>query len=257
MAVALSFVEGLWTRCHSMLDSGQHGLARTMLSRLLQMDLPASLRSEATLMLADLLRLQGEYESARRHLKAALAGDPQDPSLHHMLGYLHDEDNDTGNETRAHEHLKAAVKLAPDSSECHRALGDFLFHHTNEKRGLAHLRKAVQLEPDNLDSLRSLIGALVQQGEIDQARQLIREQQFRLGRAHPTVQSLWNELTYAHTLKQQQQKSRLATVPMLKAVSQSSDKTVKSAMPSILRFDAAHRGPSRTSRRRTQRPQDR
>lgn len=255
MATALSFVDGLWSRCCTLVESGQQSKARLLLNRLLQLDLPQSIRSEAALMLADLLRYQGEYQMARRHVSAALVGDPQDPSLHHMLGYLHDEDEETGNESRALTHLKAAVKLAPDSSECHRALGDFLFHHTDEKKGLTHLRKAVKLEPDNLDSLRSLVSALVEQGQADEARQIIREQQFRLGRAHPTVQSLWNELTYAITLKQQQQNTRLATVPMLKTVSEQSKKNTSKTAPCILRFDAAHGGPVRSARRGSPRPQ--
>lgn len=204
-------------------------------------------------MLSDLLRLQGEYQSARRHVCAALAGDPADASLHHMLGYLHDEDEEAGSEAIALKHLRQAVKLAPDSSECHRALGDYLFHHTHERQGLNHLRKAVRLEPDNLDSLRSLVAALVEQDDVENAQQTIREVQFRLGRAHPTVQSLWNELAYAKTLKQQQQRGRLSTLPMLKAVSDAPKKSQASSSPQILRFDAGQSRPIRPSRRRNPR----
>lgn len=249
MAAALSFVDSLWSRCCILMESGQPGQARALLKRLLQLDIPPSIRSEAALMLADLLRHQGEYVSARRHLSAALAGDPEDAALHHMLGYLHDED-DEGSESGALRHLRQAVKLAPDSSECHRALGEYLYHHTSQARGLTHLRKAVELEPDNLDSLRSLIKTLVEHEEVDSARQVIRETQFRLGRSHPTVQSLWNELAYAHTLQQQQVRSRVATVPMLKAVSDEPRAQREKGAPAILRFDRAHGQAIRPSRRR-------
>ena len=257
MAAALSFVDGLWTRCTTLFESGQHAKAKPLLQRLLHLELPQAIRAEAALMLADLLRLQGEYQSARRHVSAALVGDPQDASLHHMLGYLHYEDDEAGDETHALKHLRQAVKLAPDSGECHRALGDYLFHHTKAQRGLNHLRQAVRLEPENLDTLRSLIIALVERDEEDKARQTIRELQFRLGRTHPTVQSLWNELSYASTLKQQQQGSRLSTVPMLKTVSDQPRRSTASSAPPILRFDAGQARPIRPSRRRACRPQDR
>ena len=52
------------------------------------------------MMLADLLRSQGDYFHARRHLSACVAGDADDPALHHMLGYLHDEDEE-GDRTRS------------------------------------------------------------------------------------------------------------------------------------------------------------
>ncbi len=250
MAVALRFVDELWSRCCMLMDAGQPGKVKPLLQRLLHMDLPQTIRAEASLMLADLLRAQGEYQSARMHLSAALVGDPHDPSLHHMLGYLHDEDDQDGNGTRALKHLRQAVKLAPDSSECHRALGDYLFHHENQLRGMNHLRKAVTLEPENLDSLRSLVSAQVEKDEVEKARQTIREVQFRLGRAHPTIQSLWNELAYAITLRQQQGKSRLSTVPMLKAVSDEPEKkSGNDAMSPILRFDAAHGSKQRPTRR--------
>ncbi len=101
MAVALRFVDELWSRCCMLLDAGQPGKVKPLLQRLLHMDLPQTIRAEAALMLADLLRAQGEYQSARMHLSAALVGDPHDPSLHHMLGYLHNED-DEGNGTEVH-----------------------------------------------------------------------------------------------------------------------------------------------------------
>ncbi|MFT3882000.1 MAG: tetratricopeptide repeat protein [Gemmatales bacterium] len=249
MAVALRFVDELWSRCSSLAEAGQLGKVRPLLERLLHMDLPQSIRAEATLMLADLLRAQGEYHSARKHLSAALAGDPQDPSLHHMLGYLHHEDDHAGNFNRALKHLRHAARLAPDSSECHRALGEYLFKHENQQRGMTHLRKAVELEPENLDSLRSLVSAQVEQDQVESARQTIRLLQFRLGRAHPTVQSLWNELAYAITLKAQHGNTRLSTVPMLKAVTDEPRNNRTDAVPQILRFDAGHGPKQRPSRR--------
>lgn len=233
------FVDGVWDRCCMLMEAGQIEKAIQHLKRLLQLELPVSLRIDASLLLADALRMKGEFQSARQHVKAALASDPDDAALHHMLGHLHDED-DSGNPQRALKHLRQAVKLAPHSSECHRALGDFLFQNQNVKRGLEHLKTAVELEPDNLGHLRNLIQALVEEGKESEARRKLQELQFRLGKAHPTVQSLWNELSYAVTVRSQNQSKRMATVPMLKAVPASRIGEQAKSEACILRFDDAH-----------------
>jgi tetratricopeptide (TPR) repeat protein len=228
------------------MELGQIHHARPLLQRLLHLELPPGIRAEASMMLADLLRQQGDYQQARRHLAAALAGDPNDPALHHMLGYLLDED-EAGDSARALRHLRKAVKLAPDSSECHRALGESLFLQGQDDRGLAHLRKAIEIEPDNLDSLRSYVTALVKAGQADAAAQVLRLLQFRLGKAHPTVQTLWNHLVFEKAQRSQETAKRPATLPLLKPVSDATMNPKKKASPPrILRFDGAHRpGPRR------------
>lgn len=241
MSTKLRFVDSLWARCRSLIELGQFGSSRLLLQRLLQLELPQDLRAEATLMLAELLHSSGEMQAARRHLSAALAGDPDDPALHHMLGCLHEEDHETGNETRALQHLRKAVKLAPYSGECLRALGETLCQRGAPDRGLTYLKKAVRLEPDNLDNLRSLIQALVEIGHIEEAKQTVRLVQFRLGKAHTDVQALWNDLTFAIAHRQQDRRISPSTVPLLKAVRDDQPaKTRKDHDPRILRFDAAH-----------------
>lgn len=247
MAMALRLVDGLWSHCTSLVESGQFFQARPLLQRLLQLEIPQTMRADASLMLADLLRYLGEYQMARRHVSAALAGDPGDASLHHMLGYLHHED-DEGNTTRALKHLRQAVKLAPDSSECHRALGEHMVHHASSTRGLDHLRQALELEPENIDSLRSLVLALAEQEKIEEARQILRQYQFRMGKAHPAIQTLWNELAYQSVARKQEKLRPVATVPMLKAVQDRPKKRTTTARPEILRFDTAHQQKSRALR---------
>lgn len=246
MSAQIRFVDSLWSRCQTLLELGQVHQARPLLQRLLQLDLPQSVRAEASMLLADLLRGLGDYSQARRHVSAALAGDPDDPALHHYLGYLHDEDEE-GDGARALRHLRKALKLAPESSECHRALGESLLHQGQEDRGLAHLREAVEIEPDNLDSMRSYVTALVNTGQAEEAKQTLRLLQFRLGKGHPTVQTLWNHLAFASVQRRQERTERPATLPLLKAVSDATTATRKNAStPRILRFDGAHRpGPRR------------
>jgi cellulose synthase operon protein C len=230
------------------MELGQVHQARPLLQRLLQLEIPQQVRAEASMMLADLLRSQGDYFHARRHLTAALAGDPNDPALHHMLGYLHDEDED-GNRNRALKHLRKAVKLAPDSSECHRALGESLVGQGQEDRGISHLRKAIEIEPDNLDSLRSYVTTLVETGKMEEARQALRLLQFRLGKAHPTVQTLWNHFAFESAQRRQERGTRPATLPLLKPVSDATTASRKTpSEPQVLRFDGAHRAGPRCPR---------
>jgi tetratricopeptide (TPR) repeat protein len=250
MSTTLRLVDCLWSRCCTLMETGQMAQLRPLLQRLLQLELPRTIRAEATLMLAELLRVQGEYQAARRHVSAALAGDPEDPSLHHLLGYLHEEDAETGSSRVALQHLRKAVRLAPDSGECHRALGEMLRTQGREAVGLSHLKKAVRLEPENLDNLRCLIQAFVESGHEEEARQTVRQLQFRMGKAHPDVQALWNDLTFAIAHQQTQQDQRPATVPLLKVVAEKSSRTKRpESPPRILRFDAAHAHRPRQPRR--------
>jgi Tfp pilus assembly protein PilF len=250
MSATLRIVDRLWSRCCTLMETGQTGQAASLLQRLLHLELPQTLRAEATLMLAELLRSNGEYQAARRHISAALAGDTSDPALHHFLGCLHEEDDLAGSERSALKHLRKAVQLAPNSSECHRALGDFLRQTGKRGRGMTHLQKAVRLEPGNLDNLRSLVAALVESGQPDQAKQTVRLVQFRLGKTHPDVQALWNELTFALANQKTTPGERPSTVPLLKIMAEQKPTSGRSdPAPRILRFDSAHRPHPRRPRR--------
>ncbi len=239
MAMALRLVDGLWSRCNNLLDRGQVSQASHLLKRLLQLEIPQEIRAEASMTLAGLCRQSGDYLNARKHVSAALVGDPEDPSLHHMLGYLHDEDEE-GSESRALTHLRKAVKLAPDSSECHRALGEYLFHHDQQTRGMTHLRKAVELEPDNIDTLTTLLELLAEQGEMEEAKNQLRQLQFRLGKAHPQIQRLWNTIAYLTAQHQQKQKATTATIPLPKPLKVKAKPRANVQSAHILRFDTAH-----------------
>lgn len=248
MSAQIRFVESLWSRCQILTEMGLFHQARPLLQRLLQLELPQRVRAEASMMLADLYRGLGDYALARRHIAAALAGDPDDPALNHFLGFLHNEDED-GDAARSLRHLRKAVKLAPQSSDCHRTLGEALLHQGQDERGLAHLRKAIEIEPDNLDSYRSYITALVNAGQTDEVKRTLRLLQFRVGKAHPMVQMLWNHLAFAITQKRQERTKRPATLPLLKAVSDATTETRKNpSAPRILRFDGAHRPGTRRPR---------
>ncbi|HMO34613.1 MAG TPA: tetratricopeptide repeat protein, partial [Gemmatales bacterium] len=218
------------------------------LKRLLQLELPQQIRTQAAMSLANLCRSSGDYTKARKHLSAALAGDPDEPCLHHMLGYLHEEDEEDGCETRALAHLKKAVKLAPDSSECHRALGEFFFHHNQIQKAMVHLKEAVKLEPDNLDSFGTYLECLVESGKMDEAKSQLRQLQFRMGKAHPGIQQLWNKIAYASACAFQKSQTSMTTIP-LPNTSRSKTKTCSgSTSPNILRFDSAHATRGRFSR---------
>jgi Tfp pilus assembly protein PilF len=250
MSATLRIVDCLWSRCDTLMETGQTGQAAVLLQRLLHLELPQTLRAEATLMLAELLRSNGEYQAARRHVSAALAGDADDPALHHFLGCLHEEDDLAGSERSALKHLRKAVRLAPDSSECHRALGVFLREQGKPDRGMTHLRKAVRLEPDNLDNLRSLIAALVESGQNDEAKQFVRLVQFRLGKNHPDVQALWNELTFALAHQKTTPGEKPSAAPILKIVAERKPFSQRhEPTPRILRFDDAHQRAPRRPRR--------
>ncbi len=151
----------------------------------------------------------------------------------------HDED-EAGSDSRALTHLRKAVKLAPESSECHRALGEYLFHHDQQSKGMTHLRKAVELEPDNIDSLTTLLELLAEQGQIEEAKTQLRQLQFRLGKAHPQIQRLWNTIAYLTAQHQQKQKATTVTIPLPKPVKVKAKPRTNSSTAQILRFDTAH-----------------
>jgi len=69
-------------------------------------------RNTLVLMRATILYKEGLYDEARREVDAAIAADPDEPTLHRFLGYVYER---MGASRRAVEAFERARALAPDS----------------------------------------------------------------------------------------------------------------------------------------------
>ena len=105
-------------------------------------------------------------------MEQALAKTPNDPKINIALAlaYL-----DRGDQARALERLRHAVKVAPDSAEAHNWLGVVLLDKADFPQGIAALRKAVALDPKYTRAYANLGSALARSGEFDEAVAVFRK----------------------------------------------------------------------------------
>ncbi len=74
--------------------------------------------------------------------------------------------------TTALEHLLAAVRINPQSSEYHNNLGMAYFFKGEKKLAMAHIRKAIELNTKNTDAKMNLASIYITEERLDEAKEL-------------------------------------------------------------------------------------
>jgi type IV pilus assembly protein PilF len=82
---------------------------------------------------------RGDLEGAREKLERAVQQDPQLPAAHAALGILYER---VGNTRLAGDHLRRAVRLAPDDANMLNSLGGFLCRYGDRREGIRHFEQA-------------------------------------------------------------------------------------------------------------------
>ncbi|MGA2127269.1 MAG: tetratricopeptide repeat protein [Xanthobacteraceae bacterium] len=119
--------------------------------------------SRQTMPLSDLLVRAEQYRVAGRLPEAAatcrtiLSTEPAEPNATHLLGLIAHQSGKPG---EAIEHLRRAVKLAPDAALYHANLGEMCRLAGRLDEAVRHGRRAVKLEPDYPEALSNLGAAL-------------------------------------------------------------------------------------------------
>ena len=176
---AYDLLRGILDQARSLRERSQDGEAYRKLRQLLAFaEMPAEIREEAHLALADLLMDLGRYRKARRCLVAALAISPHKADTHFMMALAIDEDIDA-DPTRAMSHLKFAVKANPDQPAYWIVLGQVAQRLQRTATARTAYRRALQLELTSMSELEDVVVGLVECGRVREAKAALMGSHFR------------------------------------------------------------------------------
>ena len=108
----------------------------------------------------------GQFAEAAARLEDLLPHVPKSFEVHELLGMVYAAQSQ---DTKAIEHLEAAVRLKPDSAPARTNLAVSLSHAGRLDSAGEQLRKALELEPQNYDANHNLAEFYIQSGKIADA----------------------------------------------------------------------------------------
>jgi tetratricopeptide (TPR) repeat protein len=116
----------------------------------------------------------GRYADAAGKLEELLPHAPDSFEIHELLGLSY---SSLSQDSKAIEHLEAAVRLRPNSAVARTNLGASLSHSGKTELAGEQFRKALELEPGDYDANHNLGEFYIQMGKIEDARPLLERAQ--------------------------------------------------------------------------------
>jgi tetratricopeptide (TPR) repeat protein len=241
MSKTLNLVDCLLARGRNLQQLGRDQDALVILQRLAGFrQLPRQVAEETQLRLAEIQLERGEFQSARRHLTAALAQKPTSARYHFLMATALEAD-ENGSDRRALEHYRMSLQLDPDQPECLRESGMLALRLGRIREGLKWLRRAVAIAPDDPQVVACLVEGLQDIGRAEEARLTLRAALFRNPR-DGRFRKLWNDFHF-HELREEQESIRQARWEI----------SVEGEKPVLLPFLRAVSAPAQTSGKRVRR----
>lgn len=203
MSRTLNLVDCLLTRGRHFQQLGRVQDALNTFERLAGFrNLPRKVVEETQVRLAEILFDQGEFQSARRHLSAALVQQPSSARYHFLMASALEAD-ENGDDRRALEHYRMSLELDGDEPECLGEAGMLALKLGKVVLGLKWLRRAVELAPDDPEAVARLVEGLQEIGRPEQARLTLRAALFRNSR-DGRFRKLWSDFHF-HELREEQE----------------------------------------------------
>lgn len=128
------------------------------------------------------LLAKGEYEKAAEYFLAQSKVKPNDPRVHHELGFAYTRLDMDGDAVK--EYLKA-LQLKPDYFEAHLNLGSVLLKVEDLEGAAAQLHRAIELKPDSEVAHANLAHTYFYMNQLDRAKQEIQRAIELSGGKHP------------------------------------------------------------------------
>jgi tetratricopeptide (TPR) repeat protein len=209
MSRTLNLVDRLLTIARHLQKLGREQDALELLHRLAGFcELPDQTAEEIQLRLGEIFLKRRKYSRARRHLAAALLFDPDNPRYHSLLADALNS-GDKRDPDRAAEHYRRSLELDPRQPHCLGNYGVAAIRLGESETGLACLRRAVELFPDDLDALSRLVEGLRLEGQLDEARTVLRAALFRNPRCL-RVRKMWTDFLFQQLHAQQEEARKSA-----------------------------------------------
>lgn len=203
MSTTLNFADHLLSFGSKLQDMGRKQDAMRVLGRLSRMrDLPSRIVHESRRRLGELYMDSQRFPEARKHLRVALATEPEDCETHYLMAQSHEMD-ERGDAHKALAHYRQALAADGDQPYCLADYGRLALDHGKTEKGLAALRKAAELAPDDAEILGQLVNALVECDQLDEARRVARNALFGHSR-DAGFRKVWSDLQFQELRLSQQ-----------------------------------------------------
>lgn len=183
MGRTLNWFDALLARARQQFESHQYGEVCRMLGRLAtragkrfqDSEEILSLYAEASLKLS-------RFKDARRVARALIA-DHADVAKYHFLLACAIANDPQVDGRHAVKHYRRAIELDPRNIKYLCDAGEHAIALGRDEMGLAWLRRAHDLAPDSVPVLKKLVAGLCEAERLEEARELMRNVQFRHGRS--------------------------------------------------------------------------
>lgn len=159
---------------------------------------PPAINAELAFKVAEELMGKRQWAQAIGHIKTVLSQAPNEADFHAALGWaewMASGETHLGGDT-AKDHLNAALAINPDHPASHDFLGRIEAKlGTDDTEALFHLERALDLDPARKDALTAIEGLLIGRGELRRLEKILKRLLFRLrGRGTVVEGKAWARL---------------------------------------------------------------
>jgi tetratricopeptide (TPR) repeat protein len=195
MSRTLSLIRAGWESIRAAEARGQRAEALDQLVRVLaRPDVPPELAAEAHRFAGELALDLDRYATARRHLKAAAALEPEHANTRFLLGRTWEEDPD-GCDRRAAICFKKAVELDAANALYRAAFGRAAARCGKVKLGTREMLAAVDGAAGEVAVVRITVGGLLEMGKIEAVRRVLAKARF-LCPGNNELTALWERMKF-------------------------------------------------------------
>jgi tetratricopeptide (TPR) repeat protein len=195
MSWKLALIDDGMAAARSLVRKGRTTEALAQATRLLNRpDLPVVVAADAHRVIAELLIDAERYAKARKHLRAALALEPEHARTQYLLG-LAFECDPLGDDRHAARRFHKASKLVPASALYRAAFGRAAVRSDHRKRGVRELLACTEPATKDTTVLQVVVTGLLEAGKIAMARRIITKARFSCP-GNREVSRLWEQVRF-------------------------------------------------------------
>ena len=206
MSMTLALIDDGMAAVRSLARKGRRTEALAQATRLLnRSDLPVVVAADAHRVTAEILIDNERHVKARKHLRAALALEPEHARTHYLTGLAFERDPH-GNDLKAARRFHKASQLVPANALYRAAFGRAMVRSDRVKRGVRELLAATDAAMKDATVLAIVVDGLLEAGKVAAARRIVVKARF-LCPGCGEVRRLWERVRFEEARKGQRRAS--------------------------------------------------
>jgi len=178
MSYRLALIDEGMAAARTLARQGRRSAAMDQARRLLNRpDLPLVAAADAHRVIAEILLEIERFGAARRHLRAALALEPEHARTNYLMGLAFERDPH-GDDERAARRFRKASRLVPANAAYRAAFGRAAVRSNRVNRGVRELLAAADAAIKDAEVLGVVIEGLLETGRVKAAERIIAKARF-------------------------------------------------------------------------------